>query len=1041
MEDFQSLMASRFWENQIVIEQNKMSAHSPLKAYQNENAALLGEQSNNLLSLNGDWKFRLFSSPERVQQEVTKSDFDDGQWDNIVVPSNWQLQGYDKPIYTNVKYPFVDNPPYVPENNPTGVYRTEFEFDKHDKDRVTTITFDGVNSAFFLWCNGVWIGYSQDSRLPAEFDLSEVLINGTNQLAVMVMRWSDGSYMEDQDMWWLSGIFRDVTLMTKPKLSIADVFVKTQLDKSYRNADLVVETKLNQKVERTLEIRDAPYKVSVKLYDADKALVCETAHYTGDDWNDEKGPYFETAVSRLSVENPHKWSDENPYLYRCVVSLITVEGEVLDTEAYNVGFRAVEISDGQLKVNGKPVLIKGVNRHEHDSELGHVMTEESMLADIKLMKQYNFNAVRTSHYPNHPRWCELCDEYGLYVCDEANIETHGQFPMSRLADDFTWTNAFMSRMTRMVERDKNHPSIIIWSLGNESGNGNAHAAMYAWTKRRDPSRPIQYEGGGSQASTTDIICPMYTRVENDDINPYSPEAAPKFALKKWIGMPNETRPLILCEYAHAMGNSLGTIHKYWEAFRQYPRLQGGFIWDWVDQGITKTTDDGESYWAYGGDFGDTINDRQFCINGLVFPDRTPHPAMEEIKKLQQNYNFKLLEFGDKTVIGVTSDRLFNHSNDEVLKWTVIEDGQEILSGQAPLNIAASADVTVVLTEQTIIAKPGAEYFLNLEVTLDSATTWADVGHVIAVEQLELPISSELCSFVREQTSDKPIINLTDELILVNAGDTLITWYKESGLIKDWYVAKQQKIVESLKDNFYRAPIDNDIGTSEVDRADPNAYASMWQKHGLDNLHRVCTYCCAYNQGNVVIVESNFDHKFEDKVIIRTAWTHTVHHDGQVDIAIDVTVAKSLPTLPRVGLEFAIANIEDSITWYGRGPHENYPDRQTSAHFGKHESDVDAMFTPYIFPTESGLRCDVKHAQIGSLEVNGHFHMGVNNYTQSNLTEAKHTCDLVKKDCLFVRLDGFHMGIGGDDSWSASVHEEYLLKKSHYSYQFSLKFKA
>ena len=488
MKTFSEIINARDWENQHVTHQCVVEAHAPLRAYHSHEAALNNQASDFSLSLNGQWAFQLFAKPEDVPAACIEKEFDETHWTDIPVPSNWQLEGHDKAIYTNVKYPFADTPPLVPQDNPTGIYRLSFDLPEGWSERQNRVNFDGVNSAFHIWCNGRWVGYSQDSRLAAGFDLSDHLVTGGNQITVMVLRWSDGSYLEDQDMWWLSGIFRDVTLLSKPAVSIRDVAVTTDLDACFNHGTLKVCTYLSE--------QNRDYRVQVELFDAQKNQVIDPVSAGfGQRMVDEKGAWQDLAEHTIAIATPEKWSAESPYLYRVVVSLLNVEGEVVDREAYQVGFRVVAISDGQLKVNGEALLIRGVNRHEHHPEKGHAVSRDDMLVDIKLLKQNNFNAVRTAHYPNHPLWYELCDEYGLYVVDEANIETHGQFPMCRLSNDPSWLNAYMRRMTRMIERDKNHPSIIIWSLGNESGIGNNHHAMYQWTKLKDPTRPVQYEGG------------------------------------------------------------------------------------------------------------------------------------------------------------------------------------------------------------------------------------------------------------------------------------------------------------------------------------------------------------------------------------------------------------------------------------------------------------------------------------------------------------------------------------------------------------------
>ena len=1032
MKTFLEVMKARDWENQNVIHQNVVEAHAPLHAFHSSEAARYQQVSEFQKLLNGEWLFQLFSKPEMVPNNCVEADFNDSNWSIITVPSNWQLQGYDKPIYTNVKYPFADKPPFVPQDNPTGVYRTTFDVPEVWLGRKQTITFDGVNSAFHLWCNGTWIGYSQDSRLPAEFDISEYLVAGKNQLTVMVLRWSDGSYLEDQDMWWLSGIFRDVTLLSKPKVSIRDVTVSTDLDACFNHGTLKVVTHLSRQSEN--------YRVQVQLFDAQLAPVTEPQIASfGQRVIDEKGVAQDIAEQQITVRSPHKWNAESPYLYRVVISLLNNKGEVLDNEAYQVGFRVVEISDGQLKLNGEPLLIRGVNRHEHHPEKGHAVSFEDMLVDIKLLKQNNFNAVRTAHYPNHPHWYELCDQYGLYVVDEANIETHGQFPMSRLSNDNSWLNAYMRRMTRMVERDKNHPSIIIWSLGNESGIGSHHHAMYQWTKLKDPTRPVQYEGGGADTDATDIIAPMYARVNEDVLIPDAPDAVPKLSIKKWLSMPNEQRPLILCEYAHAMGNSLGSFDKYWQAFREYPRLQGGFIWDWVDQGLTKVDDKGAKYWAYGGDFGDQINDRQFCINGLMFPDRTPHPSLFEVKKAHQFYQFSRVNdslLPEPLTIRVISENLFTASDAETLCWTITENGYVIASGEVPLEVEAKSSKLLTLLDTIPTPKVGCDYFLNIEVILNQAKSWADKDFVVATEQLPLDSAMQLQNVISTATK-APELAETDANIMVIGENFTIQINKQQGVISKWFVEGENKLVQGPKDNFFRAPLDNDIGTSEADCIDPNAWVTRWKMAGIPDLTVKCLSIEAVSYSHEVGVLVKFGHYFGDDLLISTYWRYAFNEQGKVTIDVDVNVAKSLPSLPRVGMELILADTPNEVSWFGRGPHENYPDRILSAHMGRYSSSVDAMHTPYIFPSENGLRCDVKEARIGDLSVSGDFNLAVSRYSQSNVAQAKHSNELIDEQQLYVRLDALHMGVGGDDSWSPSVHDEFLLDKAHYHYQMTL----
>ena len=1024
------VVAQNDWQNPVVFQRNRINAHSPHHGYKTLKDALHNTNAQKR-SLNGQWDFRLFEAPANVPESLlskTLSDDESANWQPIAVPSNWQLQGHDKPIYCNVKYPFAVNPPVVPSENPTGCYRTTFSVTKDELKQRNHIVFEGVNSAFHLWCNGEYVGYSQDSRLPAEFDLSGYLVEGENRLAVMVIRWSDGSYLEDQDMWWLSGIFRDVNLVTKPQHHIQDVFVTPSLDACYRNATVTVRTAINA---------PSTYKVGIQLFDGDNAVTEPVITGTNNKRIDETGGWDDVVFQTLHVEEPKHWTAETPNLYRIVVSLIDENGNAVDVEAYNVGFRNIEMKNGQLLVNGKAVLIRGVNRHEHHQTKGHAINENDMLDDIKLLKQNNFNAVRTAHYPNHPRWYELCDEYGLYVVDEANIETHGMFPMGRLSRDPLWAGAYMARFTQMVERDKNHPSIIIWSLGNESGHGPTHDAMYGWAKSFDPSRPVQYEGGGADTTATDIIAPMYARVDTD----IKDDAVPKWAIKKWLSMPGENRPVILCEYAHAMGNSLGSFDEYWKAFKAYPRLQGGFIWDWVDQGLVKHTNSGEAYWAYGGDFGDTENDRQFCINGLLFPDRTPHPHLFEAKFCQQHLSFSLAEKDNKFELTVSSDYLFRRTDNELLRWQLLENGKPIAEakGECEIDIAPQQTQTLSLAPD-ITFKAGADYHLNIDVVLAKDSPWANAGHVMDTAQLALVNKLGIVSF---SLNDNVIANGTSELsieaqdgmLLVHALNNVFSFSSESGLLTSWLQGAEEILSAPLEDNFFRAPLDNDIGVSEVDNPDPNAWESRWRRAGIGKWTRTCTSVNVEQGAQDVRITSLFEYHHSEKLVAATKWLYTINAQAELSVDVEVLLDDGLPPMPRIGMQTAVpvAHEPTSITWQGLGPFENYPDRKAAARYGHYTLPIEEMQTRYIFPTDNGLRCGCTQLEVSSLKANGQFYFNVSEYGQAQLDEAKHTCDLTPQDCVFVYIDHAHMGVGGDDSWSPSTHKAFLLEEKRYRY--------
>ncbi|MDH2999488.1 beta-D-galactosidase [Chelonobacter oris] len=1030
MRQFNEIINAREWENQRVTSSlSRMSAHSPLNAYADVQSAVAKSESPFRRPLNGDWQFQLFEKPEAVPEAFIQPHFKGEDWATVGVPSNWQLQGFDKPIYTNIQYPFPNNPPYVPELNPTACYRTAFVLPEGWQERQVRINFDGVGSAFHLWCNGRWVGYAQDSRVAAEFDLSQWVRSGENQLAVMVLRWSDGSYLEDQDMWWLSGIFRDVTLLGKPHLHIADVDLCADLDPIYQNGCLTVQTRLNRD--------DDTAKVRLQLFDGETCLLETTDTVSRQAAIDEKGRYRDRVRQQLYVAQIQPWSAEIPHLYRCVVSLLDQQNNLLDCEAYDVGFRKVEIKQGQLLLNGKPLLIRGVNRHEHHPERGQALTREDMLQDIILLKQHNFNAVRCAHYPNHPLWYELCDQYGLYVVDETNLETHGQSPMRTLSDDPDWLNAYLERVVRMVERDKNHASIIIWSLGNESGIGNNHHAMYQWLKQRDPSRPVQYEGGGADTAATDILCPMYSRVEQDQ---YFPAAAVnKWAIKKAISMPGEQRPLILCEYAHAMGNSLGNFSQYWQAFRQYPRLQGGFIWDWVDQGLTKHDEDGNPYWAYGGDFGDEINDRQFCINGLLFPDRTLHPAMHEVKKAQQFLQFSLEKAAQGYALTVTSEYLFKTIKDCFLHWKLSANGFPIRFNYSGLNLPPQGSQTILIPLD-IHLLPETLYLIDVEVILNQTQPWADNGFSLAKEQFVLPdvIALSEPHLVQEQQLALPLITESaDQYWLQGEGFTL-TFDKQSGLLQSWKKQDQEQLAQPLRNNFYRAPLDNDIGTSEAHYVEPNAWISRWKTSGLWALEEKCLDFRLETLSDCLQIRAIHGYYYQENLLLKSQWIFRITQD-KLNLDIQIDVADGLPSLPRVGVELALVNSDSRVKWFGRGPHENYPDRKESAHIGQYDLSQFDMHTNYIFPSENGLRCDVRELNFAGLKVTGHFHFAVSRFSQQNLAAARHTCDLVADPCVYLRLDGFHMGVGGDDSWTPSVHTAYQLTQRQYRYrlQFGL----
>ena len=1012
----QQLKALRFWQTPEVTSLNRIPAHTPLYSYRSFADAVAREASASRRSLDGDWQFEWYPSPNDVPDDWLTSDTTE---DCIRVPGNWQLQGYDKPIYTNVKYPFPATPPIVPEANPTGCYRRSFWLNESDLTDQTRLVFDGVDSAFFVWCNGHLVGYSQDSRLPAEFDISRSVRAGDNDLAVMVLRLCDGSYLEDQDMWNLSGIYRSVYLLSKPKTHLSDVRVTATLDEHYVEGVLEVEVICNQVCRG---------EVDLALIDTLGATVLTHRQRIGTDLIDERGRYKDRARAKLKAPSVQAWSAETPNLYRLVVSLFDEHGEFVECEASDIGFRSVEITDGQLLLNGKALLIRGVNKHEHHPETGHTESLAQVEADIRLMKQHNFNAIRCSHYPHQPGFYDLCDRLGMYVVDEANIETHGLTPMSLVSDDDAWSHAYVERMSRMVRRDLNHPSVIIWSLGNESGYGSNHEAMAAWVRKADPSRPIQYEGGGADTSVTDIICPMYARVLDDMPSPYG---RPAYSIQRWADLQADlgerARPVILCEYAHAMGNSLGNFSDYWDAFRANPRLQGGFIWDWVDQGLTRVSDDGVPYFAYGGDFGDEINDRQFCINGLVFPDRTPHPSLLEAKRAQQPFTFTA-EICDWSIsLTVTSEHLFRATDNERLNWRLGSLSDAHLQGSQILQVPPEGSQTIVIdADSNLLAEGDQEILLDVWITTEQATHALSAGHEIARSQHVLALADT----TRERETRPAEISHQGEQLLVAAGE--VSWHMDAatGFITDWVIDGRALLDAPVADCFVRAPLDNDICSSEVDNPSPEAWLAKWQVAGLFDLEHRCTGV----EVKGATVTSQHEYLNDAGVAIRSVWSHTFDAEGGVDIAIEVSVDPEMPPLPRVGMRLLLSDKPEAVSWLGRGPHENYPDRKLSADLGAWSCDRQAMQTPYIFPSDNGLRCNVRQAVIGSVcieRIDDDFAFAVSDFGVESLMRAQHTFECMEQSALHVHVDGYHMGVGGDDSWTPSVRPEYLLNAETY----------
>jgi len=1008
------------WENPRIVERRREPAHTTLVAYPDEKTAIACERERSpwFLTLNGNWKFKLCENPQIVPEDFYKLNYDSESWDVIPVPSNWQMLGYDKPIYVNVRYPFPADPPRVPHDwNPTGLYRRIFMIPEEWSDKEIFLVFDGVDSAFYVWVNGQMVGYSQDSRLPAEFNITPYVRPGKNLVAVQVFRWSDGSYLEDQDMWRLSGIYRDVYLYCTPKIHIRDFFVKTIFDDEYQDA--VLKVRVNVRNYSDFEAKQ--YFVEIKLFDKneipvfDEPLRCSV---------EKLKPHSEIAFEvEKKIQAPKKWSAETPYLYILLFTLKTETGNTVEVESCRVGFRQVEIKDGQILINGVPVLLKGVNRHEHDDETGHAVTVESMIKDIKLMKRFNFNAVRTSHYPNNPIWYDLCDRYGIYVIDEANIECHGLANIrgtpyrKEPANDPEWLHAFMERSVRMVERDKNHPCVIMWSLGNESGYGPNHDAMAGWIHGYDPTRPVHYEGAirvpGKVPPSIDVLSVMYPSIER---------------LIQLAEDPNEDRPVIMCEYAHSMGNSTGNLKEYWEIIHKYKRLCGGFIWDWVDQGLKRRTEDGQEYWAYGGDFGDEPNDGNFCINGLVWPNREPQPAMWECKKIQQPVDVEPVDLA-KGKIRILNKYDFTDLGILDIFWELSEDGKIIQQGMLPkLHTPPRESCIVTVPFRMPKFKPGGEYWLTVRFKLSRDTVWAEKSHEVGWAQLKMPFEVPSGPAIRVEEMPTLRFKESDRDITIRGNDFSLIFDKESGCISSFIFRGLELMKRGPQLNVWRAPTDNDAPR----------LAQRWREAGLDRLKHVVEevkaerltpqLICVKIKSTLLTPESA--EKFHCQYVYK------IYGTGDIIVETDVTPLADLPPLPRIGLQLTIPGEFNRFTWYGRGPHENYCDRKEGAPIGVYSGTVDEQYIPYIMPQENGNKTDVRWVSLNNSSGLGLLAVGMplmevsaHHFTTEDLTKARHTYELKRRKDITLNLDYKQSGLGGG-SCGPDTLPKYLIKPEH-----------
>jgi beta-galactosidase len=934
-------------------------------------SATLARPAERVRSLDGDWDFRLVGRPEEAQAALDRA----RGWDTVPVPGLWTMQGYDRPHYTNVVMPFEEPPPDVPDANPTGIYRRRFRVPRSFAGRRVVLQLGGVEGVLYLLVNGQPVGISKDARTPAEFDVTDAVSRrGDNELVAVVVRWSDASFVEDQDHWWHAGLSRGVVLYAPG--AVGDVFARAGADGG-----------LSVRADGASELR---------LVDPSGKTVLSAQLSAGE--------------LEARLRSPRLWSAEEPSLY----TLVLDDGDG-DRVSCTIGFRTVQIRDRRLLVNGREVLIHGVNRHDDDDVRGRAVTRESMEADARLMKQFNVNAVRASHYPNDPYWLDLCDRYGLYVVDEANVESHAYY--DSICRDSRYAAAFLERTRNMVERDKNHPSVILWSLGNESGYGPNHDAAAGWVRSRDPSRPLHYEGairrdwsGGRHAS--DIVCPMYPEVD---------------ALEAHAERDDDPRPIIPCEYSHAMGNSNGGLSDYYAAFERHGALQGGFVWEWMDHGIRQTTADGRAYWAYGGDFGDEPNDANFCADGLVWPDRVPHPAMNELKFLARPVRVERVAGGR---FRIENRHLFASLARYRGEWELTADGETVAYGPLPaLRVAAGESVDVGLD---LPRRGRGERFVTFRFFLRDATEWAPKGHEVAWQQLPLPAPPR-------PGPDRPRVHGHGATVFEAEGLRAVV-DRRSGFLKELSGGDGRNLLLSgPRLQLWRAPTDNDGLRLLPQRR--SGVLHRWLELGLDGVeHRLDSLHATRNGVEVVHRASG-----------RKEWNDAVHRQryralegGGLLVENEVRVGRELRDLPRVGVVLVLPPGLEQLEWLGRGPWENYPDRLASTLVGRHRSTVSDQYVPYILPQEHGHRGDARRIALTDgngrgLEVGGRPAIGftASHFAAADLYAARHTSDLEPRPEVILGLDHAQRGLG-TASCGPDTHERYRLNEPVYRFAYVLR---
>ena len=1030
----------RPWEQPELTSLNRLPMRSTLWPLKSAGAAKRLDEAKSpwVLSLDGSWQFKLFKCPEAVTPGDVAAKSPRG-YGKIDVPGNWTMQGYDKPHYTNVIMPFANTPPTVPDENPTGVYRRTFRLPDGWASRRTVLQIGGGESCYYIYLNGHFVGMSKDSRLPAEFDLTPYLKATRNSLAIMCIRFGDASYVEDQDHWWMAGLYRSVRLYSTDHCYIEDVFAKALLDKSdYSTGRLSVKTKINFDRAPTL---DEVHTVEAMLFDAAGRPVFGKP-LAGTISPSYRESYYECTVD-ATLKSVKPWSPEAPNLYRLVVTLKNARGKAIQHTGCRVGFRTVEVKDRRFLLNGQPMIIKGVNRHDHDPDSGKAVPREAMLKEVRLLKQFNFNAVRTSHYPNDAAWYDLCDEYGILVLDEANIENHANY--RTLCRDPRWSDAYFERVSRMVLRDKNHASIFGWSLGNESGYGENHDRAAAWVRACDADRilhnegavkprwdqggPNQYGPGGERSN--DFLDPMYPSIAD--------------LIRVGRTGKDKRRPFIMCEYAHAMGNSCGCLKEYWDAIARYPGLGGGFIWDWIEQGLRKVDPrTGREFWAYGGDFGDQPNDVNFCCNGMIMPDRTVKPQMWEFKKIAQPVGIEAKDL-TRGRLKITNRDAFRDLTWLTGQWAMTVDGRPVARGKLPnLETAPRKSRTVKLDLPAISMKTGQEAHLRISFSTRSRQPWCKKGHLVAWEQFALPARE--CGRLPVPANRDVQVVFRGRSTAVDAPGLLVTIDPKTGQLARLSINGRPLLTAGPKFNLWRGPLDNDgVKGKEEQWTTAAKPLSRWMTAGYDRLTvQTLKTDLVKHAGGLTLTGTQRHTPRGGKGRFDVANTYRIRPDGVILCKHTVRFAKGMTDPPRLGVRMSLAAGLENLTYLGLGPWETYPDRCFAADLGLFNQTVDEQYFPYIVPQETGLKtntrffalCDETGAGVQFQTLGQPFAFSALHFTPEDFTAACHTCELTRREETTVLIDSAHRGLG-TASCGPDTLEKYRIAPGRYVLDYAV----